>query len=259
MTDQQSTRHDQQAESLLFIHGAGSNADFWHLQRRAFAHAHYVNLPGHGREAANEPTLQNGEGDPQTLIARYAAWVASYVESTHLTNVVLNGHSMGGAVALEVALGKPAWLRGLVLTGTGPRFLIPARLMELLRDNHDNYKEAVDFIIAESFGWHGASLTYAQKVRRDGTRKQMLRTPQQVTLADYEACLTFDVRDRLGEISVPTLITVGAQDRITPPLLSRELHDGILGSVLETARGVVGHMLPMEAPQEYNSLLQQFL
>jgi pimeloyl-ACP methyl ester carboxylesterase len=86
----------------------------------------------------------------------------------------------------------------------------------------------------------------------------MLRTPQQVTLADYEASLTFDVRDRLGEINVPTLIAVGEQDRITPPLLSRELHAGIPNSMFELQQGA-GHMLPMEAPQEYNALVANWL
>jgi pimeloyl-ACP methyl ester carboxylesterase len=239
----------------IFIHGAGSNADFWHLQHKAFPQAHYVNLPGHGRGTAVAPVPPDWMGEPHTLMARYASWIVDYVERAHLTNVVLNGHSMGGAVALEVALAKPEWLRGLILTCTGPRFLITQQLMQMLRDN---YTEAVDFIIAESFGWHSTPLSYAQKVRRDGTRKQMLRTPQQVALADYEASLTFDVRDRLGEISVPTLVTVGEQDRITPPLLSRELHAGIPNSMFELQQGA-GHMLPMEAPQEYNALVANCL
>ena len=54
-----------------------------------------------------------------------------------------------------------------------------------------------------------APLNYAQKVRRNGTRRQMLRTPREVALADYEACDDFDIMERVGEIRLPALCIVG--------------------------------------------------
>jgi pimeloyl-ACP methyl ester carboxylesterase len=246
--------------TLIFVHGAGSSADFWHLQQVAFPLAYYVNLPGHvGREpgaTSKEPLeeLSSIVHRPSS-IAGYADGLAEYIECNGLERVVLAGHSMGGSVALELALRQPDWLGGLVLTCAGARYPVSARLVELLRED---YETAVDFILAQSFAPHEGALMYKQRAVRYGTRRQMLRTPPEVVMSDYEACAEFDVKDRLTEINAPTLVIAGGEDRLTPPTLSRELHMGIKGSRLVIVEGA-GHMLPMEWPDEYNGAVQRFL
>jgi pimeloyl-ACP methyl ester carboxylesterase len=245
--------HDLRAAQLLFIHGAGSSADFWHWQRSAFPRGHYLDLPGHGRSAMADPAWQ--DGDRHTLIARYAGWVADYVERARLADVVLNGHSMGGAITLTLALERPPWLRAIVLTGTGARLRVSPRLLDLLRTD---YPAAVDAIIESSFAPATTSLNYTQKVRRNGTRRQMLRTPREVALADYEACDGFDIMERVGEIRLPALCIVGDQDAMTPVKYSNYLHKSIYGSLLEVVKGA-GHMMPLEKLDEYNHRLSDFV
>jgi pimeloyl-ACP methyl ester carboxylesterase len=235
---------------LVFIHGAGSNADFWHEQRPAFTMAHYLNLPGHTQ--SRDPSEA---GKPMSTVEEYARWVVRYIEDTQLEAVVLNGHSMGGAITLTIALGRPQWLKGLVLTGTGARLRVLPRLLELLRTD---YEAAVDLIVDLSFAPPAGRLTYAQQARRNGVRRQLLRTPQAVTLADYEACDRFDVMSKVSQIEVPTLCIVGSQDAMTPPRYSEYLHRQIESSRLEIIEGA-GHMLPMEKPQEYNNTLSEFV
>jgi pimeloyl-ACP methyl ester carboxylesterase len=162
---------------------------------------------------------------------------------------------MGGAVALELALKQPEWLLGLVLTCSGARLPISEDLLALLKED---FEAAVDLIMARSFGPHEGTLTYRQKAIRYGTHRQMLRTQQEVVLRDYEACRGFDVRDRLGEIRVPVLVIASKEDKVAPPELSMELHEGIRGSRLVVVEGA-GHMLPMERADEYNRVVAQFL
>jgi pimeloyl-ACP methyl ester carboxylesterase len=181
--------------------------------------------------------------------------VKSYIESAGLRNVVLNGHSMGGAITLTLALQRPKWLHSVILTGTGARLRVSPLLLELLRSD---YPAAVERIVKESFASTNEPLSYARKVRMNGTRRQLLRTPQEVTLADYEACDRFDVMERVGEIKLPTLCIVGAQDKMTPVKYSEYLHGAIEGSQLEVIEGA-GHMLPIERPEEYNSKVAAFL
>ncbi|MDQ6694794.1 MAG: alpha/beta hydrolase [Chloroflexota bacterium] len=234
---------------LIFIHGAGSNAGFWQMQREAFPGAHFVNLPGHseGREPVGEPGFHSVE--------EYAGWVARYVEGLGIKSVVLNGHSMGGAITLTLALRRPEWLRGIVLTGTGARLRVLPSLLDLLSDD---YVAAVDLIMEWSFATGGDELSYAQKVRHNGTRRQLLRTPSAVTATDYRACNVYDVMPRVREIKLPALCIVGAQDRMTPLRYSQFLHEAIVGSELEIIEGA-GHMLPLEQPDRYNRALRSFL
>jgi pimeloyl-ACP methyl ester carboxylesterase len=236
--------------AVVFVHGAGSNADFWHEQRTAFPNAHYLNLPGH-----TQARDCSSVGEPMHSVDEYAAWVTQYIEQAGLDRVALNGHSMGGAIVQTVALEGPWWLRGLVLTGTGARLRVLPRLLELLRTD---YEAAVDLIVELSFAQPLDALTYGQRVRRNGVRRQILRTPREVTLADYQACDHFDVMDRIAEIEVPTLCVVGPDDNMTPPKYSEYLHRQIRGSDFAIIEGA-GHMLPMEKPEEYNAALISFL
>jgi pimeloyl-ACP methyl ester carboxylesterase len=234
----------------VFIHGAGSNAGFWHEQQTAFPGAHFLTLPGHF-----DPHTREVAGEGMSTIEEYASWVENYVREARLDRVVLNGHSMGGAIALTLALRKPNWLCGLVLTGTGARLRVDPQLLELLRGD---YSAAIDFIIAHSFANSNEPPTYAQKARLNGTRRQLERTPQSVTLADYEACDRFDVMARLGEIAVPSLSIVGALDEMTPPGYSEYLAARIPGAWLVVV-GDVGHMLPLEQSRRYNAALAEFV
>jgi pimeloyl-ACP methyl ester carboxylesterase len=162
---------------------------------------------------------------------------------------------MGGAIAQQVAVGRPGWLGALVLVGTAARLWVSARLLETLSVD---YPAAVDLIVKWSFARPEGELTYAQKVRRNGTRKQMLRTPREVTLGDYEACSRFDLSGRVGEIAVPVLVVSGTDDVMVPPETSEELHRAIPASRMVVVPGA-GHMLPLEQPEAFNRALGEFV
>lgn len=236
--------------TLVFIHGAGSNAGFWHEQQAAFPGARFPTLPGHF-----DPYSRRVAGVGMRSIEEYAGWVEGYVSYSGLTDVALNGHSMGGAIALALALRRPPWLRGMVLTGTGARLRVSPQLLDLLRTD---YPAAVDFIIAHSFAYARGPLSYAQKARLNGTRRQLERTPQAVMLGDYEACDRFDVMGRLGEVQVPALCVVGASDEMTTQSYSEYLGSGLPDARL-VAIAEAGHMLPLEQPAAYNAALVEFV
>lgn len=236
--------------TLVFIHGAGSNSGFWREQRIAFPHALYPDLPGH-TEARDRSDAWEG----LRSIDDYADWVERYVEERSLHSVILNGHSMGGAITLTLGMRRPAWLKALVLTSTGARLRVLPRLLDLLRTD---YAAAVDLILERSFAPYHAPLSYAQRATLNGARRQLLRTPRHITLADYEACDRFDILPYLSQITLPTLCTAGAQDAMTPPGYSQYLHAHLPHSRLEIIKGA-GHMLPIEQPDAYSQALQLFV
>lgn len=60
---------------------------------------------------------------------------------------------------------------------------------------------------------------------------------------------TMDLRPVLGTIDVPSTVLVGSRDLLTPPRMARVLEREIPGARLEVLPGI-GHMLPLEAPDE---------
>ena len=229
----------------LFIHGAGSNADFWLGQQPLLPAASYVNLPGHApMRRTHGPAAPPAPPLPQISIAAYAAWVATYIAGLGVEDVVLVGHSMGGAVALELALGHPPWLRGLVLANTAARLPVAPALLSLLA--HD-YAAAVAWLMERYFA-PGLS-----PYRAEGVRRQLLRLDPAVTAGDFHACAAFDVRARLAAapLVVPTLILGGEAAQLTPPAAHTALAALLPAATLTLLPGA-GHMAPLEQPLAWN-------
>jgi pimeloyl-ACP methyl ester carboxylesterase len=65
---------------------------------------------------------------------------------------------------------------------------------------------------------------------------------------DFVACHNFDVSDRISEFELPALILCGAEDQMTPPRLSTQLHHLISDSELVIVEGA-GHNVMLEQPE----------
>jgi pimeloyl-ACP methyl ester carboxylesterase len=76
--------------------------------------------------------------------------------------------------------------------------------------------------------------------------------------AAVECLPSHDVRARLGEISVPTLVLVGERDEETPLSYAQALAAGIAGARLQIIPGS-GHITSLEAPEVVNSALHEHL
>ncbi len=227
--------------TVLLVHGAGLDLWSWPPQVRRLADTmvYAVDLPGHG---------QSG-GQARASIQDYAQDLHDFVRHEGITAPVLVGHSMGGAIALSYALAHPHRLRGLGLISTGARLAVAPALLEMLRTDP---RQAVRQIVAWAYGPHAdpGLVSLAQE--------RMQQVDPQVIRQDFLACDRFDVRERLDEIQVPALVLCGSQDRMTPPPLSQYLADHLPHSRYHTVDGV-GHMLPLEAPQEVAQYLAHFL
>lgn len=100
------------AITLLFVHGWGGARHQWASLASAMAGRYGVvtmDLGGHGESPA---------GDAPWSIDRFAADVVSVMDALSLKNVVLIGHSMGGAVVTEAAIARPSVVKAVILVDT---------------------------------------------------------------------------------------------------------------------------------------------
>ena len=226
---------------LLLVHGAGGQAGAWppQLRRLAGQRVYAVDLPGHGASP----------GAGRANIAEYAADLAALATAEGWPPLVVTGHSMGGAIALQLALAYPAQVAALILIGTGARLAVnPAILEETLLNP--------PAVIARIQRWQWAPGSDPALMEQGAA--QLQATPPQILHDDYLACDRFDLRARLGEIRQPALVCCGVLDQMTPLSLSQELAARLPAAELRAFPGG-GHMLPLEQPQAIAAALAAWL
>jgi len=222
---------------LVFIHGAGESHKVWTYQTNRFPDSLAIDLPGH----------PDGEG--KNTIEGYATFVDQFVTQRDLPNVVLAGHSMGGAIVLKLALKAPTYLRGIVLVATGAKLRVTPLILEGIKTEFVNATKLImDFAFSpEAPDW-----------LRERSTKELQQIRAEVLLRDFEACDKFDSMNDIQRIKIPSLIVCGSDDRLTPVKYSEHLNKNILGSRLVVIQGA-GHMVMIEKPDQVNKAIEEFL
>jgi pimeloyl-ACP methyl ester carboxylesterase len=224
---------------LLFIHGSGNSGLVWHYQTRYFAGSEAINLPGHT------------EGEPCASIEDYAGWLHQYVVSKGYSELVLVGHSMGGAVAQVYALNYPQYVKGLVLVSTGARLRVSPDLFSLIESGIKAPDTWIENLVEPFYSRVDTPL-------REEVINSVAEVGARVQLNDFRCCDNFDIMDRVHRITAPVLIICGAEDDMTQLKYSRYLADKIAGARLFVIEGG-SHFVFMEKPREVNPAIEKFL
>jgi pimeloyl-ACP methyl ester carboxylesterase len=226
---------------VILLHGAGGSHLDWPPQLRKIegAMVYTLDLPGHGRS----------EKPGRTTIDDYADVVTDLADALSLDNVVLAGHSMGGAIAQIIGLRRPDWLAGLVLLGTGARLRVAPQFLDGVLDDFGQIAELL-------MGFYWSKDTPAEIV--DRSQRLLLRNDPLVVRGDLLACDRFDIGDQLAAITLPALVIGSTADRMTPLKYSQYLVDRLPDAQLVTVEGC-GHMLAVERAETIAAAVQTFV
>lgn len=237
--------------ALLFLHGVGGGAAAWDRQLPYFAARGYRarawNQPGYGGTPPVDPY------DLEHVSAALAREIGD-------TPAVLVGHSMGGFVAQEAYARFPDRIRGLVLCFTSASFggsgsdfarqFIAARIGPL--DEGKTMAEVAARVIPAMRG---------QRSDSDGValaQRLMAAVPPDTYRKAVKLLTTFDQRERLARIRVPTLVLAGSDDRVAPAAVMERMAQRIPGAEYVRLEGC-GHLGPMDQPDRFNEALGGFL
>jgi pimeloyl-ACP methyl ester carboxylesterase len=205
------------------------------------AQVYAIDLPGHG----------HSEGVGRQSVPAYAEAVVEWMEECTLEEAVLAGSSMGGAIALRIALTRPEKVAGLVLVGTGARLRVSEEILEGT-GQESTFPRTVDQII----NWSYSSET--PKRLKELAGRRMKQTRFTVLHGDFLACDRFDVISMLDKIRKPALIICGQDDRMTPIKYSRFLAEKLAGAeLIEVPQA--GHMVMLEQPVRVTESISAFL
>lgn len=240
--------------SLVFLHGIGGGHHAWDAQLPFFAargySAHAWDQPGYGESAGIEPYD----------LEQVAAALVRLIEKLEDGPVVLVGHSMGGFVAQETYARSPGHVKGLALCFTSPAFggsgsafareFIGARIRPL-----DEGRTMVDIAAKLMPSMRGtrtdpAGLALAERI--------MGRIPPATYRKAVALLTTFDRREHLPRISVPTLLLAGSDDKVAPAPVMQRMAQKIPSADFVLLEGC-GHLGPMDQPEAFNAALLAFL
>jgi 3-oxoadipate enol-lactonase len=232
--------------AIVFLHGVGSDKSVWRPQldhfgreRRSVA----FDYPGYGdSDPAPEGTTRDD----------YAAAILSAMAELGVDRAHICGLSLGGVVGIAMHAAAPERIVSLILADTFAAHpdgrAIYDRSLAASGDLRVMAEARVDVLLAQPAD--------------PAVRMEVVETMARIDPAAYrigaEAVWLADQRDRAGDIRVPTLVLCGAEDRVTPPSLSREFAHLIPGAQYEPIEGA-GHLSNLERPEEFNTLVGAFV
>ena len=236
---------ETRGESLpvVLIHGAGGTHLHWPSQiRRMTGYRIYaVDLPGHGKS----------EGRGHQTIDAYCQNLIEWLESIQIFRAVFIGHSMGGAIALTLALKYTEHVIGLGLVGTGARLRVDPIILENTA-NQTTFPIAVKAIMDRAF----SPKCDPRIIELAGQRMSVTRPT--VLHGDFLACDRFDVMEKIQKIRLPSLVICGQDDQLTPVRYSQYLAYQIPRAELKIIPDA-GHMVMLEQPQAVADTISDFL
>ncbi len=256
-------------QTLLFIHGLGSNLQAWDKTIEALS-PHYrciaLDLPGYGKSS---------QADYPFSLAFFTDQLIAFCEALKLKELTVVGHSMGGQIALQLALREPDFLARLVL-------LAPAGF-ETFSAQEQLFFEAVmtpQLILASSeeqirnnfaINFHGGLPEDAEFMFRDRLRmredSQAYHYYAQMIPRCVQAMLAEPVFEALPSVAYPTLVLFGLQDQLIP---NTYLHPNLSPQAVAEAGSKrlpqaqlqlidqAGHFLQWDQPAEVATAIRAF-
>lgn len=229
---------------VVLLHGAAGNRLSWapDIRRLKGYRVFALDLPGHGKSATK---------DAQQTIAGFAKKVIDWLDAVDLRRAVFVGHSMGGAIALELGLRYPQNVLALGLISTGVRLRVNPQMLQLASTSA-TFTEALNIITAYSF-----SENTPRRLVELAT-KRMAETRPSVLHGDLRACNSFDVKEQTPRINRPVIVICGTDDQMTPLRHSQYMASTIPHAQLHVINRA-GHMLILERSTEVAAVLDSFL
>ncbi len=190
-------------------------------------------------------------------IAAMAGWVIRLLDAARIHDAALIGHSMGSLIALEAAATAPSRVRKLAMLGVASRMPVHP---DLLKAASDDMPHAADLIASWAHGpaGHFGGNPAPGLWRLGGAQRLLNQAEEGVLASDLAACDAYDTAASAAKVKCPSLLLLGAVDRMTPAGKAKGLAAALPNNQTVLIPGA-GHMMMSETPDAVIDALLAFV
>lgn len=241
--------------TVTLIHGFPFDRRMWAATAKVLAAAGYhvitPDLRGHGKSPL---------GDGPATMEAMARDVAALLERLKVKSGAIVGFSMGGYVALQMALREGEHVRWLALIDTRADADSPegkagrAKTIESVKTN--GMQALVDGMMPKLL--HAETSSRHPQVKELAELMMLENNPKGAIHALEGLRDRPDMRGKLSAMHIPCLVAVGEDDQIAPPDSASRMAQAFRGSDFELIPRT-GHLAPLEDPEKFHKVLLEWL
>lgn len=249
--------------TVLFLHGNTGGIHHWESSIQRLSR-HYrclaLDLPGWWGSGSTE-------GESEWTLSSYREAVVRFLRGMGVPRVDLVGHSMGGQIALMIAIQHPEWVDRLIVISPSGFWDRLSRVLGLLLKLLINEnvplnigKKWEEHLVGFHFFYDRHSPACEELLQRHLALFQSSVYPYfiRTTIRLARDALGHSLRDQLKRIQAPTLILWGRNDRVIPYYYAAVAASEIPDSVVRVFPRC-GHLLMMEKPDDFAEAVRRFL
>lgn len=249
--------------ALVFVHGLGASWQAWLENLTHFARTHRciaMDLAGFGQ---SEPV------DGEVTMERYGRSIAELLRRLDIDRgASVVGNSMGGFIALELAIHFPDLIERLVLVSAAVLWQEYRRARPTVA-----FANATEAIAARAMAEVPSWLLSRRRLRSyallwagiraqpsSELQRELLLTSRRTSgfLPAFRALASYPLRDQLGDVRCPTLIVWGSADPLVGVAHAEEL-ERLIPDARTSIHPGVGHVVQLESPARFNAEVEAFL
>lgn len=247
-------RDSGKGPAVVLLHGFTLAGPIWEHQVEPLSQRYRVlvpELPGHGAA----PPFPGGAA----TMDRLAGEVLRLLDRLGIAVAAIAGHSMGGYTALALVDQAPQRISGLALVNSKAGADTPegrtGRFTLAEKVDQEGPEALVNAMAPRLFAPGFPTTDPRYLAAADMARQMPAKAVRAALMGMAERA---DMRPKLRQIRVPSLVLTGELDQIAPADQAREMADGIAGCTLTVVTGA-GHMVMLEQPEAATQALQAWL
>jgi pimeloyl-ACP methyl ester carboxylesterase len=239
-----------QGPAVILLHGLGGDGTRWAANLGPLSqqfHVYALDEIGFGN--SDKPLIEY-------QIETFSDFLRGFMEALSIPKATLVGNSLGGWIALDLAIRQPRLVERLVLVDAGglsPERGAPRAAVDLNPATLAGTRRLLEVLFYDPQRVTDAAVRQTFERRLKSGNGYTIQRLQAGTRAGGQW-----VDEHLGTIQVPTLVLWGREDRLIPVSVGERFQKAIPGARLVVIPEC-GHLPQVEKPREFNAALLAFL